>query len=215
MAISPQGGEGKYVKRPPACRSCGAAAWWNGSRRVSVVRKVGEQIEYVAEIVRRRARCSLWKSCRLRSWTVYEEDSYPHRLFRLVVVVGAVSAVVFGRATLEAAALAHQCSRRSVARWQRWISELADRRALQRACTQLTAQGVPGGLELAELGPAARVLHLLDRLVELLSERGVCLPELPCALARVLKHQLERFGQVFYLTKSSPPLRADLGGIRF
>ena len=45
---------------------------------------------------------------------MYEEDSYPHRLFRLVLVVGAVSAVVFGRATLEAAALAHQLRDRGV-----------------------------------------------------------------------------------------------------
>jgi hypothetical protein len=30
----------------------------------------------------------------------------------------------------------------------------------------------------------------------------------------VLKEQLTRFGQVFYLTKLSPPLRADLSGVR-
>lgn len=214
MAISRDERAGKRDERPAACRSCGAAAWWNGTRRVSVVRQQGEVVEHVTDIVRRRARCSS-KLCSLRSWTLYEEDSYPHRLFRLVVVAGAVGAVVFGKATLAAAAEAHRCSRRSVARWKRWIGELADARQLQRACTQLAEHGLPGGLELPELVPAGRVLHLLDRLVELLSERAVCLPELPCALARVLKHQLERFGEVFYLTKSSPPLHADLGGVRF
>lgn len=214
MAISCDGGSGKYVERPAQCWSCGAPAWWNGTRTVSVVRKLGEQIEYVAEIVRRRARCSLWKSCRLRSWTVYEADSYPHRVFGLMVVVSAVSAVVFGKATLTAAALAHQCARRTVQRWQRWISALADPQEIQRACTRLQGHGLPGGLDLTECAPAARVLHLLDRLVELLVARGVDLPELPCALGRVLKHHVERFGEVFYLTKSSPPLRADLGGVR-
>lgn len=215
MAISPECGKGKYVERPAACRSCGAAAWWNGSRTVSVVRKLGEQVEYVAEVVRRRVRCALWKSCPLRSWTVYEEDSYPHRVFGLMVVVSAVSGVVFGNATLTAAGLAHQCSRRTVGRWKRWISELADPHDLQRACTRLQGEGLPGGLAVSGGGRAAQVLHLLDRLVELLVERAVQLPELPCAVARLLKHQLAGFGEVFYLTKSSPPLRADLGGIRF
>jgi hypothetical protein len=37
------------ARRPVAV---GAPAWWNGSRRVSVVRKLGEQVEYVAEVVR-------------------------------------------------------------------------------------------------------------------------------------------------------------------
>lgn len=215
MAISPEGGEGKYVERPAVCRRCGAAAWWNGSRRVSIVRKLGEQIEYVAEVVRRRVRCSLWKSCALRSWTVYEQDAYPHRVFGLMVVVSAVSVVVFANATHAAAGLAHQCSRRTVGRWQRWISELADPEQLQRACTRLQEDGVPGGLAVSGVPRAARVLHLLDRLVELLVARGVHLPELACSVARLLKHQLESFGEVFYLTKSSPPLRADVGGIRF
>lgn len=215
MAISSAGGKGKYVERPAVCRRCGGAAWWNGSRKVSVVRKLGEQIEHVAEVVRRRVRCSLWKSCPLRSWTVYEQDAYPHRVFGLMVVVSAVSVVVWGNATHTAAGLAHQCSRRTVGRWKRWISELADPQQLQRACTRLQEDGVPGGLAGAGVPRAARVLHLLDRLVDLLVVRGVHLPELACPVARVLKHQLESFGDVFYLTKSSPPLRADFGGIRF
>ena len=215
MAISSAGGKGKYVERPAVCRSCGAAAWWNGSRKVGVVRQLGAHIEHVAEVVRRRVRCSLWKSCALRSWTVYEQDAYPHRVFGLMVVVAAVSAVVFGHATHTAAGLAHQCSRRTVGRWKRWISELADPEQLHRACTRLQQDGLPGGLTVSGLPRAARVLHLLDRLVELLVERGVYLPELACSVARLLKHQLAGFGEIFYLTKSSPPLRADMGGIRF
>lgn len=214
MAISSECGSSKYVERPALCRGCGARAWWNGSRKVSAVRKIGEQIQYVAEIVRRRARCSLWKSCPLRSWTVYEQDSYPHRVFGLAVVGCAVSMVVFGNATHSAAALVHQCSRRTVGRWKRWVGELADPDELERVCTRLEGRGLPGALALPGLTRAGRLLHLLERLVELLSERGVDLPEVGCALGRVLHHQLERFGEVFYLTKSSPRLRADLGAIR-
>jgi len=182
---------------------------------VSAVRTLGEQIEYVAEIVRRRARCSLWKSCPLRSWTVYEEDSYPHRVFGLVVAVSAVSMVVFGRATHHAAARSHQCSLRTVGRWKRWIAALADPDELERVCTRLEGRGLPGALALPGQPRAGRVLHLLERLVELLIERGVDLPAVSCALGRVLRHQLERFGEMFYLTRLSPPLRADLGAIRF
>mgnify|MGYP000259447161 CR=1 FL=1 len=214
MAISPAGGKSKDVERPAACRSCGAAAWWNGTRRVSVVRKVGEQVEYVVEVVRRRVRCSLWKSCALRSWTLYEQDSYPHRLFGLTVVSSAVSAVVFGKATHAAAAAAHRCSRRTVGRWKRWVGELGDVEQLQRACSRLQPDGLPGALGVSGASRAARVLHLLDRLVELLVARGVQLPELACPVARLLQHQLAGFGEVFYLTKASPPLRADLGSIR-
>src|SRR3972149_3722879 len=107
-----------------------------------------------------------------------------------MVVVSAVSAVVFGKATHAAAAAAHQCSRRTVGRWKRWISELAAVQQLERACTRLQEDGLPGGLAVAGASRGARV-------------------------ARLLKHQLVGFGEVFYLTKSSPALRADLGGIRF
>jgi hypothetical protein len=54
---------------------------------------------------------------------------------------------------------------------------------------------------------------LLERLAELLSLRGVDLPGLGAGLVRLLVDRLVRFGEVFYLTKSSPPLRADLAGL--
>jgi len=180
---------------------------------VSAVRKLGEQVVHVTEIVRRRVRCSLWQSCPLKGWTMYEADAYPHRLFGLVVTVSAVSMVVFGGASHESAAEAHLCSRRSVGRWRRWMSELADPKGLERACTRLEGRGLPGALARTATARAGRVLHGLQRLVELLSERGVDLPEVGCALGGVLRHQLERFGEVFYLTKSSPPLRGDLAGV--
>jgi len=131
-----------------------------------------------------------------------------------MVVVSAVSSVVFGKATLTGAAVAHQCDRRSVGRWRRWISELADPKELQRLCTRLQGDGCPGGLDLPEVARGGRVLHLLDRLAQLLAERGVELPKLGCGLVRVLKDQLLRFGEVFYLGRASPPLHGDWGAIR-
>jgi hypothetical protein len=66
---------------------------------------------------------------------------------------------------------------------------------------------------------AASVLHLLDRLADLLAERGVRAARAlgqgtaGTGLIRLLKDQLVRLGAVFYLTPSSPPLRVDLASV--
>jgi hypothetical protein len=80
-----------------------------------------------------------------------------------------------------------------------------------RSCTRLTSSGLPGGT--AVESRAGAVLHLLDRLAELLVERGVRLPRFSCGLVRLLVDQLRRLGAVFWLTKSSPPLPADLSAV--
>jgi hypothetical protein len=134
-------------------------------------------------------------------------------VFALDLVVSAVVAVVLGRATLTAAAKAHWCSRDTVRRWVYWVSRLAEPAELMRVCTRLEPRGLPGGLTVADMPRAAAVLHLLDRLADLLADRGVRLRSLSSGLARVLADQLERLGAVFLLTKPSPPLRADLAGV--
>jgi hypothetical protein len=178
-----------------------------------LVCKRGGSIEYLTDIVRRRAYCP-YRDCPIRSWTVYEEDFYPHRLFQLLVVVSAVSAVVFGRITMTAAAKMYQCSRDSIRRWLGWVARLADPRQLLQACTRLDPDGLPGAFVTPDMPRAGAVLYLLDRFAELLIRRGVRLPRIKSGLACVLKDQLVRFGEVFYLTKQSPPLRADLAGLR-
>ena len=213
MKISPIGARGKYAERPPPCPDCHSSTWGNGSRTVSSVSQQGDSIRHQTDIVRRRACCPS-RDCLKGSWTIYEEDSYPHRLFRLLVVVSAVSAVVFGRITMTAAARAHQCSRDSVRRWLWWVTQLANLRQLLQACTRLDPDGLPGAFVTPDMSRAGAVLHLLDRFAELLTQRGMRLPGLKSGLVCVLKDQLVRFGEVFYLTKPSPPLRADLAGIR-
>lgn len=213
MKISTIGTRGKYAKRPPPCPDCHSSAWWNGSRTVSSVVKRGDFIEHQTDIIRRRACCPS-RDCPKGSWTIYEEDSYPHRLFRLLVVVSAVSAVVFGRFAMTVVAKTHQCSRDSIRRWIQWVTQLADPKWLMLACTRLNPDGLPGAFVTSDMPRAGAVLHLLDRFAELLIQRGVRLPRIKSGFACVLKDQLVRFGEVFYLTKPSPPLRADLAGIR-
>lgn len=176
---------------------------------VGTVRQGGSGPEYERE-VRRRAKCAS-KDCPRGSFTVYERDAYPHRGFPLEVVASAVSEVAVGRQTQESVARKHGCSRRSVGRWRSWVATLAEPADLMRACTRLTSSGLPGGT--AVDSRAGAVLHLLDRLAALLVERGVRLPKFSCGLVRLLVDQLRRLGAVFYLTKASPPLPADLSAV--
>jgi len=212
MSISSKRHHDKYSDRPTPCPRCSAPAWWNGSRTVSLVRKLDSGVQYVQAVVRRRARCSS-KGCPRGSWTLYEEEGYPHRLFSLDVVVSAVCTLLAGK-TQEAAARTHACSRRSVQRWRRWVEHLADPCGLMRACTRLEPRGLPGAAAVEGIPRAVVVLHLLDRFTELLAERGVRLSGGGSGLARVLKDQLARLGVIFYLTKSSPPLLADVRAAR-
>lgn len=210
MSIPREGRNRKYSGRPPHCISCGLAAWWNGTRVVSAVRQCAAGVEHVSEIIRRRARCPS-KQCPQGSWTIYEEEAYPHRVFDLAVVVSAVSAVVFAGRTLTGSAATHQCSRDSVRRWKRWVEQLAEPAELLRACTELEPDGMAGALAPSAMERAAAVLHLLDRLAELLRTLGVHMARASSGLGRVLRHLLGACGEVFWLTKSSPPLRADVG----
>ena len=202
----------KYATRPAPCRVCGAFAWWNGARIVAPVRRNADgDVLHEPETIRRRACCS-WKACSMGSWTVYEESDYPHRVFQLDVVINAVCMVAVTASTLTATAKAHKCSRDSVRRWLSWFAQLSDPRDLEQLCSRLDSDGLPPPL-LPRIGRAARVIALLDRLVEILLSRGVELPRRGAGLIGLLADRLDRFGEVFYLTKPSPPLRADLTGL--
>lgn len=205
-----RGDKRRKQDRPPQCVLCGACTWWDGVRRVCNVRKLGDRVEAAVEEVRSRARCPR-QDCPRRSFTVYPEDAYPHRGFRLGVVVSAVSAVLGGERRYAVAAQ-HECCGDSVRRWVRWTDSLVgDVNELGRACSKLTGDGLPGAVPIERVPRACGVLHLLDRLAELLAGRGLELPE-PQApgLVRLLTYLLQRSGEVFWLTKSSPPLRAQL-----
>ncbi|MFH0902454.1 MAG: hypothetical protein V2A73_17630 [Pseudomonadota bacterium] len=174
---------------------------------VGVCRK-RDSVEFVPGVARRRACCSC-PDCPHDSFTVYEDDSYPHRVFALDLLASAVIMVVGGGRTLTS----HRCSRDTVRRWIRWIARLAEPPELMRACTRLEPHGLPGGLAVASMPCAAAVLHLLDQFANLLADRGVRLRSLRSGLSRILADQLERLGAVFFLTKPSPPLRVGLVGV--
>lgn len=119
--------------------------------------------------------------------------------------------VVMTRATLTASAVLHLCSRDSVRRWLRWIDGLAEPRDLERALVRISAEAAP--VSLAGLPRAVRILQLLERLADSFTIRGVPLPRSGSGLVRLLGDRIARFGEVYFLTKSSPPLRADPVGL--
>jgi hypothetical protein len=213
MQVPRRGVKGKYPERPPLC-ICFSEAWWNGTREVCAVCMRDGSAKHITGIVCRRARCRS-EDCG-KSWTVYEPyDSYPHRVFWLAVVVSAVSAVVFNKATMTAAAKTHQCCRDSVRRWLLWVERLADPADLMRVCTQLDCTGMPGATATTDMPKAGAVIYLMDRLAELLAQRGVMQQRSTgLGLISVLKRQLGIFGQVFYLKNLSPPMRADVFAAR-
>lgn len=186
----------KYEERPPACGPCGADCCWDGFRKVR-----GGTVE------RRRARCTA-PECPVRSFTVYEDGGYPHRGFSLDTVASAVAAVAIGDKSQEHAGAVHGASRRSVGRWLGWVQKLADPQELMRLCTRLGSDGLPGGVHVEH--PAGQVLHLLDRLADLLSDWGAPVRRQGSGLGRILGYLLRRFRHACWLTKSSPGLHDDL-----
>jgi len=205
----------KHEDRPGPCPVCGRPAWWNGTRWVKrVVSLVAASLHTAEQVVRRRARCSD-RSCPGGSWTVYEPGGYPHRTFLLSVIAFAAAAISVCRgATLTSVAHECGCDRRSVRRWLGWVAGLGSVEDLQRACARLDPDGVPPPAARRTSGVVAyacAVVGLLDHLSELLRRRGVTLEAGP-GLASILRHQLDRFGEVYRLTRSSPRLRVASAG---
>jgi len=214
MCVSPPTPRCKKAARPDPCRVCGSPSWWNGGRAVAeVVHDVGQGARRVMDVLRGRARCSD-RRCAAGSWTIYPARAYPHRSYQLDVVAAAVAEVCFEGGSRRAVAMRHDCSRRSVSRWVRWTAQLASPEDLARLCARLDPEGLPpptpSPTAAGEVSRAGSVLRLLDHLGDVLLRRGVALLGRGPGLLRILTAQLARFGDIAWLTRSSPPLRVAL-----
>lgn len=216
MCVSPPTPRCKKAVRPDPCRVCGALSWWNGGRVVAeVVHDIAQGARRVIDVLRRRARCSD-RRCAGGSWTIYPPGAYPHRSYQLGVVASAVAEVCFAGGSRRAVAARHDCSRRSVSRWVRWTAQLASPEDLARLCARLDPEGLPPPMPVTaggEVSRAGSVLRLLDHLGDVLLRRGVARLGRGPGLLRILTAQLARFGDICWLTRSSPPLRVAPEGL--
>jgi len=173
---------------------------------VAALVKTTAGVEHRSDIKRRRAKCSS-RDCSAPSWTVYDDGAYPHRTVQLDVVASAVAAVELGGKTLTQSAPEHGCSRDSLRRYVDWIARLGDPKDLARTCARLDPDGIVAAPASGSSSAAGRVLQLLERLADLFVARGHRIQVAGSGLARILGDQLRRFGDVFPLTRASPPLR--------
>jgi len=189
------------AERPPPCRRCRAASWWNGWRVVLLVAAgwVAGGVERQEQALA-RAKCS---ACR-RGFTCYPPGVYPRRQYQLDVVAGAVAAVALGDRAVATAAAQVSASATSVRRWTAWVATLGNAAELLAVAAQLDADGVGGMRVPAHEGRrpgaerAAQVLAALEQLGAALVRRGLRLAE-RTGLGRVLAWQHTAHGDVYGL----------------
>lgn len=181
--------------RPPPCRSCAEATWWNGWRvtRPIVVSSTGH-IERL-EMSLARAKCP---RC-LHAFTCYPPGIYPRRQFQLDVVAHVVADVAFGAEPVAHAAATVSASSTSARRWTAWVAALTRARELVVAAAQVD----PSVATVALPPPsstrhprAAAVLAGLEALGTVLVHVGIALVE-RSGLGRVLGWQHRQHGDVY------------------
>ena len=113
------------VKKPGHCPFCqGLRIYWNGHRERNASVLEGGGVVYLTGILCKRVKCAN-PQCR-KSWTLRPPGLMPKRHYQLCVVASAMRQLWFEpHSTLTAVASAHQCCRRTVGRWLRWIRGIA------------------------------------------------------------------------------------------
>jgi hypothetical protein len=207
----------------PCCPNCAKPGWFDGWRFVKLQAKLtlAGVLVWVRGLWRRRARCP-YPDCPVRSWTVYEDQGYPHRTFPPSVAAAAVTELLFrGAAALEGVAGHWGCCPGSLVRWLDWIGGIVGLAILIKVCWACYPSGMPpptfrvrqdpepaGPAWRSRMALAGSLVLLFERFARLLRDQGVPLAEGP-GLAAFLRFQRDRFRLVSWLTKPSPPLVFD------
>lgn len=120
------------VDKPCCCPFCqGRRIYWNGYRERSASVLEGNRVVYLSEVVCRRVKCAD-RQCK-KSWTLRAPGLMPRRHYQLCVVASAARQFLFDpQSTLTSVAAAHQCCRRTLGRWLRWLAGIAKPSALIR-----------------------------------------------------------------------------------
>jgi len=179
--------------RPPPCRSCCGAAWWNGWRVTYPVVVSSTESVTRLKLPVPRAKCS---RCHL-GFTCYPAGFYPQRQYQLDVVGEMVGAVAVGGASVADTAAARSASSTSVRRWSAWIAALAEVEMLHAVAAQVDPSTATVATPMPKTRTAA-VLEALEVLGAALARTGVALVE-RTGLGRVLGWQHRAHGDVLGL----------------
>ena len=182
--------------RPPPCRRCGGASWWNGWRETFPVVATAE----VAVVKRWQLALPLGKcsSCH-RAFTCYPPGVYPRRQYQLDVVADVVAGVALGSEPVADISATVTASTTSARRWTAWVAALAQAGELVSAAAQVDASVATVALPPprdARHPQAAGVLAGLEALGAALVRVGVVAVE-RTGLGRVLGWQHRRHGDVY------------------
>ena len=126
------------VEKPRSCLFCQACRiYWNGHRERTASVLIQDEVIYFTDIPCKRVKCAN-PHCR-QSWTLRPPGLMPRRHYQLCVVANAVKQFLFQpHETLTSVAHAHQCSRRTLGRWLKWIANIAQPSNLVRRLFQVS-----------------------------------------------------------------------------
>lgn len=186
--------------KPSTCAFCGGTrVWWDGTRNRSATVLTEDGVAHIVNVRCRRVKCAE-RACQ-KSWTVRPPGLAPHRHYQLCVVASALSRYLFGPHTTQAAvAQDHQCSERTVGRWLRWVSGVADPAIIQRKLLEAVQAPIlvpVRGIEsLARKARSTARQEILPRAAQVLAEMeilgaalGLAPPGLRGVIERVLGHR--------------------------
>jgi hypothetical protein len=113
------------VKKPSHCPFCqGLRIYWNGHRERTASVMADDGVVHLTGILCKRVKCAN-PPCR-KSWTLRPPGLMARCHYQICVVASAMRQWLFEpHSTLTAVARAHQCCRRTVGRWLRWIRGIA------------------------------------------------------------------------------------------
>jgi hypothetical protein len=188
--------------RPPPCRRCGGASWWNGWRETfPVVATAAASVVERWQVALPLGKCS---SCH-HAFTCYPAGFYPRRQYQLDVVAEVVAGVALGSEPVAHIAATVTASATSARRWTAWVAALTRASELVAAAAQVDASVATVALPPprgARHPGAAAVLAGLEALGTALVRAGVAFVE-RTGLGRVLGWQHRRHGDVYGVVRGS------------
>jgi hypothetical protein len=183
------------VERPAVCLFCGHRwVWWNGWRMRTATVLVARAVVFLTGVRCPRVKCAS-RACR-RSWTLRPDGLMPQRHYQLPVVAAAMTMHLLEGVSQEGAAEEHTCSRRTVSRWVKWLSEVTEPAVLARRLTEASdALTLPRVDDLARetwqrmRGAARRAAENLCFFEVLATATGLGSPGLASVVERVMSNR--------------------------